>query len=221
MTDYKLEILSAAFVATGVATQAKGYLYRLQPDKGRKQETRDTMLSDLPGLKVATKTPTGERALSVAEERWSGTEDYWLGRSALTSLVVKHPEGGVLLLEDVTMNVSLQKEIVRTTLVGRRGTIKEYITDGDYQVSMSIGVAAVDENHELIDQYPERALAELRKVLDTEEAVEISSGFLDVFGIRKLVVTGYTVKQMTYANRQVVEVTAVSDEDYVIESTDY
>lgn len=104
---------------------------------------------------------------------------------------------------------------------GRAGTIKEYISDGDYQIEICIGIVAVDENNEIIDQYPESAMSTIREVLEGNEALEVSSTFLDIFGINKIVVTGFSAKQMTYANRQVVEVSALSDDDYIIQSTDY
>ena len=61
----------------------------------------------------------------------------------------------------------------------------------------------------------------MREVLEENQSLEASSTFLDVFGINKIVVTGFSAKQMTYANRQVVEVSALSDDDYIIQSTDY
>lgn len=82
-------------------------------------------------------------------------------------------------------------------------------------------MAAINDRNELIDQYPEQAMSMLRKVLETDTALEVGSAFLDIFEISRIVVTNFSVKQMTYANRQVVEITALSDSDYVIESTDY
>ena len=61
----------------------------------------------------------------------------------------------------------------------------------------------------------------LREILEVDSALEVSSVFLDLFGVNRMVVTGFSAKQMTYANRQVVEVSAISDDDYVIQSTDY
>ena len=139
----------------------------------------------------------------------------------LTDLIVNVPEQGLLLINDVTMNISLQKEVVKTALVGRAGTVKEYITDGDYQINMSVGMVATDGSGTIIDQYPERAVTQLREILERPEALEVSSAYLDIFGISRIVVTGFSARQMTHSNRQVIEITALSDTDYVIESTDY
>ena len=220
MKNYNLQIVNAAFVAASVATQViRPQLYQFPPIEQR--EETDYKLGDLRDQLLPSATPTGERAIALAEERWNGTEDYWLGRNVLTDIVVRVPDKGVLSIPDVTINVSKQKEIVKTAIVGRAGTIKEYISDGDYQIEICIGIVAVDENNEIIDQYPESAMSTIREVLEGNEALEVSSTFLDIFGINKIVVTGFSAKQMTYANRQVVEVSALSDDDYIIQSTDY
>lgn len=222
MQNYKFEIINAAFVASGVAIQAKGLLYRLRPDKGRNaQKEEDYKLGTLPGYALGGGTNEQGGTINKSEEAWSGSGDYWLGRTALTDLVIKVPGEGLLLMNDATVNVSLQKEVVKTSLVGRSGTIKEYITDGDYQLSISVGLVATDDEGRITDQYPERAMAQLREILEKPEALEVSSAFLDIFGITRMVVTGFTAKQMTHSNRQVIEITALSDTDYVIESTDY
>lgn len=220
MKNYNLLIGHAAFVAASVATQVvRPQLYKFKP--ADQPEAADYKLGDLRDQVLPSAAPTGDNQISLAEEKWQGTEDYWLGRNVLTDLVIRVPEKGVLTIPDVTINVSKQKQIVQTALVGRAGTIKEYISAGDYQLEMSIGVVAVDENNEIIDQYPESAISTLREVLEEDQSLEASSTFLDVFGINKIVITGFSAKQMTFSNRQVVEVSALSDDDYIIQSTDY
>ena len=88
-------------------------------------------------------------------------------------------------------------------------------------MNISLGLVAVDENGKQIDQYPEQAVALLRRALEVDAALTVSSLFLDLFEINKIVVTGFSAKQMTYSNQQTIEVTAISDTDYVIQSTDY
>lgn len=222
MRNYTFDIINARFIAAGVAVQAKGLAYRLRPNQGRdamRQEDYGVGLKST--LTVRTDTGTGEPTINSGEETWGGGTDYWLGRTALTDLLVKVPGEGVLLINDVSMNVSLQKEIVRTALVGRPGTIKELITNGDYQISMSVGLVATNDLGEIIDQYPERGVSQLRELLEREESLEVNSGFLDLFGINRIVVTGMSLRQMTYSNRQVIDITALSDSDYVITSLEY
>ena len=218
MQNYTFDIINAKFVAAGAAIQAKGLAYRLSPNVGRDAMRQNDYHFDKPsgGLKLRNHSEHGLSTINRGEEGWAGASDYWLGRTALTDLVIKVPSEGDLLINDITMNVSMQKEVVKTALVGRKGTIKEYITDGDYQITMSVGIVAVDDNGEMIDQYPERAVAQLREILERPESQEVNSAFLDMFGISWITVTGFTVKQMTHSNRQIIEITALSDDDYVI-----
>jgi len=222
--DYKLHIIDAAAVAIGVAHQAKGILYRFKPDlddaKDFGGKDTDYRLSTSEGWTMPS-DPHGGALVSLAEEKATTSGDYWLGRNTLTDLVITVPDKGLLVINDAIVNVSKQKEIVKTVLVGRKGTVKEYICDGDYQISITVGLVAVDTNNKQIDQYPEKALGVLREVLDLDRALEVSSAFLDLFDVHKIVVTGFSSKQTTYSNRQAVEITAVSDTDYVIQSTDY
>ena len=222
MENYRFDIINARFIAAGVAVQVKGLAYRLKPNIGRdamRQEDYSRINSG--GLTVPSTTEDGSQSINENETVWVSSGDYWLGRNVLTSLAVNVPGEGVLLINDIVMNVSRQKEIVKTVLVGRKGTVKEYITDGDYQINMSVGIVAVNDRDEIIDQYPEKAVTQLREILDRPEALEVNSGFLDMFGINSIVVTGFSVKQMTHSNRQVVEITAISDDDYYIKCTDY
>lgn len=61
----------------------------------------------------------------------------------------------------------------------------------------------------------------MRKLLEAKEALRAHSEFLDALNIGRIVVKSCAVRQMTEANYQVVEVSAVSDEEYDIFSNDY
>ena len=73
----------------------------------------------------------------------------------------------------------------------------------------------------IADEWPGTEVREVRKLLETKEALRVHSEFLDALNIGRLVIKSYTVRQMTEANYQVYEISAVSDEDYEIFSKDY
>ena len=226
--SYGFQIIDARAVAAGLANHYKAELYRLKPDADDTKDfggkAADYSLGNTQGWTMPSSTPEASPLASLAENKWAGNSDYWLGRTVLTDLLIEVPdeEIGTILLNNAVISVSKQKEVVKTVLVGRKGgTVKEYITDGDYQVNISLGLVAVDENGKQIDQYPEQAVALLRRALEVDAALTVSSLFLDLFEINKIVVTGFSAKQMTHSNQQTIEVTAISDTDYVIQSTDY
>lgn len=222
--DYNLHIIDAAAIAAGVAHQAKGVLYRFKPDLDKTKDfggkETDYELSTAKGWTMPS-DPREGALVSLAEKKEEQSVDYWLGRNTLTDLIITIPDKGLLVINDAVVNISKQKEIVKTVLVGRKGTIKEYICDGDYQINITVGLVAVDTDNRQIDQYPETAVSVLRETCELDRALEVSSTFLDLFDVHKIVVTGFSAKQMTYSNHQTVEITAISDTDYIIQSTDY
>ncbi len=149
--------------------------------------------------------------------------EYWEGRWVLCPVRLRaQTESGTLELElaDAVAAVSRERRIVSTALVGRDGTVKEYINEGDWAINLVVGIQPV-ENGEILDAYPSEALRELRRLLDVKAAIEVHSEFLAIFDITKMVIRSYSASQMTEANYQAVSISAVSDEDYEIFSNEY
>ena len=160
---------------------------------------------------------TQETGLPITDRTW------WEGRWVLCPLRLRaQTESGEVSLElaDAVAAVSRERRIVSTALVGRDGTVKEYINEGDWVVNLVVGVQAVREGM-IADEYPGEELRELRKILDAKAAIEVQSEFLAIFDITKIVIKSYSATQMTEANYQAVSISAVSDEDYEIYSNDY
>lgn len=148
---------------------------------------------------------------------------YWEGRWVLCPVRLRAETAGGRLeveLADAVASVSRERRVVSTALTGLDGTVKEYINEGDWAVSLVVGVQAVEEG-EIADVYPADALRELRRVLDVKGAIEVQSEFLSIFDITRIVVRSYGAQQMTESNYQAVTISAVSDEDYDIYSDDY
>lgn len=147
-------------------------------------------------------------------------KSYWAGRYVLCELTLEREDGSRLVMADAVAAVSRERRIVSTALVGRDGTVKEYINEGDWAVNIVVGLQSIDAGH-IADEYPADELRELRKYLDEKNSLRAHSAFLDVFGITRIVVKSYSVTQTTEQNYQAVEISAVSDEDYEIYSTEY
>lgn len=151
-------------------------------------------------------------------------QSYWVGRYVLCPLTLEGvTKGGdkiTVEFPDAVAAVSRERHIVSTGLVGRNGTVKEYINEGDWQVNIVVGVQAVRDGV-IADEWPGDELREVRRLLEVEESLAVYSEFLDVFNIGRLVIKSYTVTQGTEANYQEVNISAVSDEDYEIFSKEY
>ena len=145
---------------------------------------------------------------------------YWQGRWVLCPLTLRAQGVGEVELADAVAAVTRERRIVSTEVTGRDGTVKEYITEGDWAVNIIVGVQPTGSGF-IADEYPSSELRELRRILEAKVTVEIHSEFLSVFDIGQIVVKSYSVQQTTEANYQAVSISAVSDDDMEIFSTEY
>ncbi len=146
--------------------------------------------------------------------------EYWEGRWVLCPLRLELEDGEGVTFADAVAAASREHRIVSTALVGRYGTVKEYINAGDWSVNIVLGLQHTDGGV-IADEWPGTEVRQVRKLLEAKEALRVHSEFLDALNIGRLVIRSYSARQMTEANYQVIEISAVSDEDYEIFSRDY
>lgn len=139
------------------------------------------------------------------------------GKQWLTSLALKY-DGKEFIFNECIITLNMEKNIVTTALQGRNGTIKEYISDGDYNISIDAGISTytLDYKEDFDITYPIDAVAELKKFLSIPEALEVQSDFLEIFGIKSAVVKSFGLQQETHSNRQSINIQMLSDEPYEI-----
>ena len=193
------------FVAAGAATQAKGRLYKMQPSRTGQSPSWEGRGGGITLQEVSS--PITDKS-------------YWEGRYVLCELTLRKQDGRTLVINDAVCAISRAKNIVTTQMVGMDGTVKEYINDGDYQINIVVGVVAV-RNGVIVDEYPEDGLRELSAFFDEKAAIDVHSVFLEIFGIDSLVIKSFSVSQDTASNYQSVSISAVSDSDYNVYSTEY
>lgn len=111
-------------------------------------------------------------------------------------------------IDQVLMSVSQSKNIVTTAIVGRNGTVKEYIADGDYSISIQGALAS-----NKADVYPVTEFANLLEILKAPVSVKVESEFLAQFDIQEIVVTNYDFPQVAgFRDLQYFSISAISDE---------
>ena len=99
------------------------------------------------------------------------------------------------------MNVTIEKNIVRTAINGLNGTVKQFISLGDYSVDVqAILIGQTDSNNSgfevsATDRVPETEIRKLNKILQVPQEIEVISEFLDFFDISTVVMTGGNVSQ--------------------------
>jgi len=96
-----------------------------------------------------------------------------------------------LRIDTVLFDVSQSRNIVTTEIQGRNGTIKEYISDGDFAININGIIVSPDGN-----EYPEKDVQTLVEILQAQTTIGIASRFLnDVFNVTDVVVMSYKFPQ--------------------------
>lgn len=114
-------------------------------------------------------------------------------------------------IDTVLFEVSQEKHIVRTAVQGRDGTVKEYISDGDYAVSIK-GVLTGRNG-----EYPRDAVSDLMEFLKAPISMKVNSWFLGQFGITDIVVLNFSLSQVEgLQNSQPFQINAVSDTPFEV-----
>lgn len=141
-------------------------------------------------------------------------KSFWEGRFVYCPLRLRSGSKDLEYVDAIT-SINRQKRIVSTEVIGMNGSVKEYISEGDYELSIYLGLYGSGDN------YPEEELRDLIALLSEPNAVEVQSTFLDLFDINKIVIKSYSLLQETESNRQGISISALSDEEYNVYSTDY
>lgn len=144
----------------------------------------------------------------------------WLGAYMLCPLLLRLEDGAELSIPDAVVAMTRTKNIVTTQVVGMVGTVKEYISDGDFDINIAVGIQGVEDG-KVANVYPEEGLRELRKFLEVDKPISVQSAFFDLFEINRLVVKSYSLTQGTESNYQELTISALSDNEYNVFSTDY
>lgn len=112
-------------------------------------------------------------------------------------------------IDTVLCDVAIVKQIVKTKIQGVNGSVKEYISQDDYQIK--IRGALVDPSGQ---RYPEEQVLQLVEYCEVPESVRIYSRFLnDNFNIQYLSIENVNFPQVEGTeNVQLFEITAVSDD---------
>lgn len=111
-----------------------------------------------------------------------------------------------LKMHTVLTQVSMVKNVIVTPINGRNSTVKEYISDGDYNISIfgslvgeNVGDLFDDvENAEIQDIgnfAPEVDMARLKTILTVPDAITLTSDFLSIFNISTCVVVDFNIPQ--------------------------
>lgn len=121
-----------------------------------------------------------------------------------------------IIIDTVLMTVTQTKNIISTPIQGRNGTIKEYISDGDFQIDI-VGQVVSESNN-----YPETDVNELIQICRAPVPIRFVSEFLQWFDINDVVITSFALGQDEgIRNAQSFTMTCVSDTAVELDDTNF
>ena len=80
-----------------------------------------------------------------------------------------------------TINVTMSKNIQKTPLVGRQGSVKELIQINDYRFTIQGVVVIENTNGKGTEDLPEDALADLHDIFVKNEPLRLENAFAEIF----------------------------------------
>jgi len=155
----------------------------------------------------------------------------YLGTPVYSNLVfppnqgVPNDAGLPLRIDTVLFSVANKKIVVATEVVGRvdnlnnpvPGTIKEYISTGDYEISMQGMIVSPYGN-----LTPTADVRYLDQICKLNKQILVNSDFLNHFGIKAIVITDWRISEvMGSRNQYMFQIQALSDDDPTISQHSY
>jgi hypothetical protein len=114
---------------------------------------------------------------------------------------------GYFIVETAIGSVTQSRNIVKTPIQGRNGTVKEYVSDGDFEISI-VG-KIVDTGN----KYPDDQLNDIVNILKVQNEIVIINNFIKQFGIDNVVIESYSFSQVEGSNNQYeMNISLVSDD---------
>ena len=142
------------------------------------------------------------------------------GQKYFTQLEFKYEGDNYALPNEPLISLSTKKKIIETPTIGekRRGTVKEFITAEDYNLTFQ-GVC-INQNDPNV--FPADQVNEVRRLFAINDAVEIvDNKFMELFGIRNIVLRDLSFDSMEgQQGAQKYQIRAVSDNDFYADLSD-
>lgn len=138
------------------------------------------------------------------------------GMPVFDSITFKNPSGaeiqtfvegqqtGLVTDSDLTLitaliSINKTKNIVLTKIQGRNGTVKEYVSDDDYQISIKGVIVGKYSNKRPVDE-----IKKLEDYCNFNGEIDIVCSFLNDLGVNTVVITGHS-KAQREGTRNVVD----------------
>lgn len=148
-------------------------------------------------IQEATQIAVGYENVNVATRKNYGTSSVLAGQPLFMPLELKGTDGlDDLLLESAVLEVSQQKNIVKTAIQGRDASVLEFINNGDFVISVGGLLCTNDAN------YPMDQVLQLVNFMKLKKPIEVKHELLNALGIYEIVVFDYKIPKTPHFNCQ-------------------
>jgi len=100
-------------------------------------------------------------------------------------------EKGYIRFDTCIVTVNQQRNIIKTPIQGRNGTVKEYISDGDYSINIKGSILG-----DGADKLPEKIIKDAHTLFIEPNELWLECEFLRYFGIQYCVIESYNIDQV-------------------------
>lgn len=150
-------------------------------------------------LREATELIIGLKAQDYGKSSFFEGVPIWL------PLLLQNDEIGEILLENAVVDLTRTKNIVTTSVQGLDGTVKEYISNGDWQITIR-GIIAQKQYG-----YPKERYKQLLKFLQINKPIKVVNQWINDAEIYSIVITDYKLPYNPHINCIIYEFNALSD----------
>ncbi|MBB6131328.1 DUF6046 domain-containing protein [Mucilaginibacter lappiensis] len=131
----------------------------------------------------------------------------------VTAGKITSPEKIYTLPDWPLFDITGQRNVVKTPMQGKDGTVKEYISDDDYAITIRGFLINYDSW-----EYPEQQLQELMQVINAKVAIGITSQVFNLLDIHNIVIERWSFPAVeAYQNMQPFELECTSDQPVELE----
>ena len=118
----------------------------------------------------------------------------------------KHGMSPEMIFNTVLCSISQTKKIVETEILGLEGAISEYIGLNPYDITIN-GIITGSNRH-----YPAAEVKTLNEIISIPDGIDVSSSFLNMFGIHRIIITDCELSQEAGRySQQAFTIRAISD----------
>jgi len=195
------------FAKNAALTAATAVLFRRKPLEGRSEDNiiADKIRTESADVYSMLGTPVLDQ-VQIQAGSYFEIEDV-RGQNPISY------EG--IVMQTALLDVSMSKNIITTQIQGLDGTIKEFVSQGDFVINISGNIVGETEGNSVksIGQiYPKIDTERLIQICKAPSPITITSGFLQQFGINQAVITNYKFAQLEGSrSQQPFQLTLLSD----------